>query len=180
LAEATIQAKRYAQAAFELAREQNSIERWRADLAKIAALAEVREFAETLNNPAIADSAKKKLLDSQIATVNPMAVNLVYLLVSKGKFKLIHSINQTFRQLVDALQGVDKAEVTTAVALDSEEKQRIIQYLGKISGKKVVITEKIDDQIIGGIIARVGGKIIDGSTSSKLTALGNELAETGR
>ena len=65
-------------------------------------------------------------------------------------------------------------------SVDNEERQRIIQYLEKVCGKKVVVTEKVDDRIIGGIIARVGGKIIDGSTASRLAALGNELAEAGQ
>jgi F-type H+-transporting ATPase subunit delta len=180
LAETTIQAKRYAQAAFQIAQEQHDIESWLADLGKIATLSQVQEFVDAVNNPALADQAKKNLLDSQFKTTNKMALNLVYLLVAKGKFSLVKGIFEAFRQLVDELQGIDKAEVTTAIALDSEEKQRVVEYLGKVRGKKVVITEKVDDRIIGGIIARVGGKIIDGSTASRLTALGNELAEAGR
>jgi F-type H+-transporting ATPase subunit delta len=180
LAEATIQAKRYAQAAFQIAQEQHDIERWIVDLGKIATLAHVQEFMDALNNPAIQDEAKRSLLDSQFKTTNKMALNLVYLLVAKGKFNLIKGINDTFRQLVDELQGIDKAEVTTAVPLDNEEKLRIIQYLGKVRGKKVVITEKVDDRIIGGVIARVGGKIIDGSTATRLSALRNDMAESGR
>jgi F-type H+-transporting ATPase subunit delta len=180
LAEATIQATRYAQAAFQIAQEQHEIERWLGDFAKISALTQVQEFVAAVNNPAVPDPAKRNLLDSQFKTTNKMAQNLVYLLVAKGKFNLVQGIYETFRQLVDELQGIDKAEITTAVPLDNEEKQRIIQYLTESRGKKVVITEKVDNRIIGGIIARVGGKIIDGSTASRLTALGNKLAEAGR
>jgi F-type H+-transporting ATPase subunit delta len=180
LAEATIQAKRYAEAVFQIAREQNNIELWLKDLAKITALSGVQEFVAVLNNPALPDEAKKNLLDSQFKTDNKTALNLIYLLVSKGKFNLIQGIDQTFRQLVDELQGIDKAEVTTALPLDAEEKQKVIQYLEKMRGRKVIITEKVDERIIGGIIARVGGQIIDGSTASRLAALGNELAEAGQ
>jgi len=180
LAEATIQAKRYAQAAFLIALEQKTVERWLSDLGKIVALTHVQELVDTINNPAVSLEAKRRLLDSQIKNYEPMTVNLVHLLVARGKFKLINGIYESFRQLVDALQGVDKAEVTTAIPLENDERQKIIDYLGKVSGKKIVITEKVDAAIIGGIIARVGGKIIDGSTSSKLTALGNTLAETAR
>jgi F-type H+-transporting ATPase subunit delta len=180
LAEATIQAKRYAQAAFQIAQERREIESWLGDLGKIASLTHVQEFVDALNNPALPIEAKRNLLDSQLKTINKMALNLVYLLVAKGRFNLINGIYETFRQLVDELQGIDKAEITTAVPLDNEEKQRIIQYLEKVRGKKVVIRENVDNRIIGGIIARVGGKIIDGSTASRLAALGNELADTGR
>jgi F-type H+-transporting ATPase subunit delta len=180
LAEVTIQAKRYAQAAFQIAQEKHSIERWLADLGRITALAQVQELVDVINNPAVPDLAKRTLLESRLEAADKEVMNLVYLLVAKGKFNLVKGIYSTFRQFVDELQGIDKAEVTTAVPLDNEEKQKIIEYLETLRGKKVVITEKVDDRIIGGIIARVGGKIIDGSTSSKLNALGNMLADSGR
>jgi F-type H+-transporting ATPase subunit delta len=180
LAEATIQAKRYAQAAFQIAQDRGEVELWLADLGRIAALTQVQELVDALNNPALPVQTKRNLLDSLLKTANKMVLNLVYLLVEKGKFNLISGIYMTFRQLSDELQGIDKAEVTIAVPLDNEERQRIIQYLERVRGKKVVITEKVDDKIIGGIIARVGGKIIDGSTSSRLTALGSELADAGK
>jgi len=140
LAETTIQAKRYAQAAFQIAQEQHDIERWLADLGEIASLSQVQEFVDAVNNPALQDQAKRNLLDSQFKTTNKMALNLVYLLVAKGKFHLVKGIYESFRQLVDELQGIDEAEVTTAIALDSEEKQRVVQYLEKVRGKKVLVT----------------------------------------
>jgi F-type H+-transporting ATPase subunit delta len=180
LAEATTQAKRYAQAVFRIAREQHNFEPWLEDLAKITALSGVQEFVAVLNNPALPDESKRNLLDSQFKTDNKMASNLIYLLVSKGKFNLIKGINETFRQRVDELQGIDKAEITTAIPMDDEERQKIVRYLEQVRGKKVLVTEKVDERIIGGIIARVGGQIIDGSTASRLTALGNEITEAGR
>ena len=180
MAVVTIQAKRYAQAVFQIAQEKHTIERWLADLGRIAALAQVQELADVINNPAVPEKAKRTLLDNRLAAVDKEALNLVYLLVAKGKFNLVNGIYLTFRQFVDELQGIDKAEVTTAVPLDPAEKQKIVQSLEALRGKKVVITEKVDDKIIGGIIARVGGKIIDGSTSSKLAALGNALGDSAR
>ncbi len=180
MAESTIQAKRYAQAAFQIAREQNQIEGWLADLEKIAVLTQIREFVNAMNNPAWPDQAKRDLLNSQFMTTNKMVLNLVYLLVAKGKFNLIDGINETFRRLVDELHGIEKAEVITALPLDSQEKLRIIQYLERLRGKKVAVSERVDSAIMGGIIARVGGRIIDGSTASRLSALGSELAEAGR
>jgi F-type H+-transporting ATPase subunit delta len=180
LAESIIQAKRFAQAVFQIAQEQHDIDRWQRDLTNIASLAQIPEFVDALNNPAVPDEAKRRLLNNQLTDSSQEALNLVYLLVSKGKFNLISCIYVTFRQLVDELQNIDKAEVTTAVALDTDEKKKIVRYLEDFRGRKVVLTEKVDSRLIGGIIARVGGKIIDGSTASRLAALGNELRESGK
>ncbi len=179
MAEVTIQVKRYAQAAFKIALESNAVSDWLQDLKEMAALTDIPELVQVMENPAMPEQAKRSLLESRLKLSDKMAMNLLYLLVNKGKFSLIKGIYQNFSQLVDELQSIDKAEVTTAVPLDKEERQRITQYLAQIRGKQIVMTEKVDAGIIGGMIARVGGKIIDGSTASRLAALKNALAEAG-
>ncbi|GAH30901.1 unnamed protein product, partial [marine sediment metagenome] len=69
-----------------------------------------------------------------------------------------------------------QAEVITAVPLDDKDRQRLEKRLEAVVGKKVVLKPRVDSSLIGGIIARIGGKLLDGSTHSKLMALRNELA----
>ena len=123
---------------------------------------------------------KIKLLDSQVKTKEPLATNLAHILIKRGKFSLIKSVFEAYQMLEDEANGIQKAEIVTATALDAVEKQKIVNYLSGIQNKKIMLTEKVDPRIIGGLIARVGGKIIDGSTRSQLEALRNRLSEAGR
>ena len=79
---------------------------------------------------------------------------------------------------MDSYHGIEKAEVTTAVALEDNEKSALVSRLEELTGKKIHLTANVDDSIVGGIVIRVGGKLLDGSTSSRLAALKNEMAGT--
>jgi F-type H+-transporting ATPase subunit delta len=73
--------------------------------------------------------------------------------------------------LVDEHRGIAHAEVATAVPIELKEKDKLIRYLGDLVGLKIALTDRVDPSIIGGLVARVGDKIIDGSTRSRLHAL---------
>ena len=176
----TIQSRRYAQAIFEIAGQSQHIDSWHQDLQKLTALAEIDDFVSVMENPGIEVEGKIKLLDTQVKTKEPLAANLAHILIKRGKFSLIKSIFEAFQILEDEAKGIQNAEIVTATALDAVEKQKIVNYLSGIQNKKIMLTEKVDPRIIGGLIARVGGKIIDGSTRSQLEALRNRLSEAGR
>jgi F-type H+-transporting ATPase subunit delta len=176
LAENIIQAKRYSQAVFEIAKEHRELEKWQSDLQKLTALAGNSDFSAVIENPKFSFTEKKKLLDLQITDISQLACNLAYILTEQGKFGLINEIETDYQKLWDNERKIEVAEVTTAVQLDEKEQVKIEEYLEKIFGKKINLVVKVDPNIIGGMVARVGGKIIDGSTSSQLAALKNELA----
>jgi F-type H+-transporting ATPase subunit delta len=179
LAEKTLHAKRYSQAIFEIAKERNAFDKWQENLQKIGALAQNLEFVSVMENPQFPAEEKYKLLDVQLKNIEPLALNLAYMLTSKGVFGLITDIYADYQKILDNYRGIDKAEVTTAIPLDEKEKQQLAERLGAITGKKIILTMHIDPNIIGGVIARVGEKIIDGSTRSQLMALKNELESSG-
>jgi F-type H+-transporting ATPase subunit delta len=179
LAEKTLQAKRYSQAIFEIAKERNEFDKWQEDLHKIAVLAQNSEFVAVMENPKFPIEEKYKLLDTRLKNSGPMARNLAYILAGKGSFDLITGIHTDYQKLLDSYRGIEQAEVTTAVPLDENERQKLAVRLGEMTGKKVIMTMKVDPAIIGGVIAKVGEKIIDGSTRSQLEALKNELARSG-
>ena len=180
MAENTIQAKRYSQAVFELALEKNEIDRWLNDLERMAALASNREISEVMENPMFFIEKKCKLLQKLLQGINPQALNLVSILTQKGKFAFIETIHSDYLIMVNQYKGIAKAEVTTAVAIDDNQKDKLAERLSKLTGKKVVVSINIDPNIIGGMIARVDGKIIDGSTRSQLSALKNDIVNAGR
>jgi F-type H+-transporting ATPase subunit delta len=180
LKESTLQSKRYSRAIFEIALERKELDKWQSDLQSIVLLAENPDFLSVMDNPGFSLENKSKLLSGQLKGINSMAFNLATILISKNNFGLIVAVCADFQDILDDYRGIQKAEVTTAVPLDEKGTLKLAEYLEAITGKKIILTLKVDPQIIGGIIARVAGKIIDGSTSTQLAALRNDFASAGR
>jgi F-type H+-transporting ATPase subunit delta len=169
-------ARRYSQAVFNIARERDELDRWQSDLKKIATLSEDAPFVALLENPKVHFEDKAKLLSERLGEVNPLALNLVYLLVARGRLSMVGDIADEYQRLLDSYRGIERAEVTTAVTLDDKDRHRLEERLGAVVGKKVVVETKVNSSLIGGVVARVGGKLLDGSTRSKLMALKNAMA----
>jgi len=174
-----VYARRYARAVFEIALEKKELDRWRADLKKVAALGEDAAFMTLIENPKVGFDKKEKLLAELLGDINPLARNLVYLLVSRGRLAMIGDIADEYHRLLDSYRGIEHAEVITAVPLDAREKKKLEEHLGRVVGKKIVLEASVDPGVVGGMIARVGGKLLDGSTHSQLLALKKELATGG-
>ena len=167
-------ARRYAQAVFEIALEQKELERWQADLQKIAAAFTDADFLAAMESPKIKFEDKSRLL-ARLGDINLLALNLVRLLIVRNGIGMIGEIAAEYRRLVDAHYGIKQAEVVTAVGIDDKDKDMLASRLSALVDSKVVVVSRIDPEILGGIIARVGGKLLDGSTRSKLAALKREL-----
>ncbi len=168
-------AKRYAQAVFEIALGRKELDRWQSDLRTIASLGEDDTLIAWLENPKFRFDDKVRLLSEQLGGINPLALNLVYLLVARGRLGMIGGIADEYQRLLDSYRGIELAEVITAVPLDDEDRLRLGERLGAVVGKKVVVKPEVDSSLIGGFIARIGGKLLDGSTRSKLEALKREM-----
>jgi F-type H+-transporting ATPase subunit delta len=161
---------------FSIARERNELDRWQSDLRKIARLGEDATFMALAENPKIRFEDKARLLTEGLGDINPLALNLVYLLVAKGRLSMVGDVADEYQRLLDSYRGIEQAEVTTAIPLDDKDKQRLEERLGAVVGKKVVLKPRVDSNVVGGIVARIGGKLLDGSTHSKLLALKNTMA----
>ena len=170
-----IYARRYAQAVFNIALERNELDRWQSDLKKIAGLGEDAAFIALMENPKVRFEDKTKLLTKALGDINPLALNLLYLLMNKGRVSLIGDIADEYQRLLDSHRGIEHAEVITAVPLDDKEKKKLEEHLGTLVGKKVLVETRVDSSLIGGLIARVGDKLLDASTNSKLIALGDKI-----
>jgi len=175
-----VYAKRFAQAVFEIALERKELDRWQSDLKKVASLGEDATLISLLQDPRLHFDSKAELLSERLGDINPLALNLVYLLITRGKLNMVGDIADEYQRLLDGYRGIERAEVTTAIPLDDEDKQRLAEYLGAAVGKKVVLKPEVDARLIGGIVARIGDKLLDGSTRSKLAALREELAGARR
>jgi len=174
----SVYVRRYSQAVFNIALQAKELNRWQSDLRKIASLVKDTALFALLQDPELDFDSKARVLSERLGDINPQALKLVSLLVTKGRLDMIGDIADEYQRLLDnyrGIEGAEVAEVTTAIPLDDEDRLRLAQRLTTIVGKPVVLKPKVDSSLIGGIIIRIGDKLIDGSIRSKLEALRNEL-----
>jgi F-type H+-transporting ATPase subunit delta len=170
-------ARRYAEAVFSLANETNTLDAWSRDLRTIADFASEPDVAGLLQSNRVPRAEKMRLLRAGLEQqVEPMAFNLVRLLDDRKKLHLTRDIQTAYQEMADSARGIAHATVTTAVALSDDERAAIAARLSTMTGKQVDVTPVVDDRIIGGLIARIGDELIDGSTRTRLVALKRRLA----
>jgi len=170
-------AKRHAQAVFQLALDSNEVELWRSQLKTIAVTLGDPHLATILENPRIHLSDKVQLISKCLPELNELALNFAYLLVAKQRLSILDQIVAEYERMADAHQGLEHAEVTAAIPLDEEDKEKLARRLATMTGKQIVLAADVDPAIIGGFVARVGDKLIDGSTRSRLEALKQKLVQ---
>ena len=173
-------ARRYAQAVFEIAVERGELDLWQSDLSRIARLGEDATLTILLESPKLHFTDRVRLLSERLGDINPLALNLVYLLVTRGKLSMVGEIADAYRRLLDGYRGIERAEVITAIPLDDEDRLSLEERLGAMVAKKVVVKSEVDSSLLGGIVARIGGKLLDGSTRSRLEALKKEMSGVTR
>ncbi|MBI1886691.1 MAG: ATP synthase F1 subunit delta [Chloroflexi bacterium] len=172
-----VAAKRYAEAAFEIARGQGQLEEWSVALGLMARVLGDPEVVAVMESARVAASDKLRLVERTLEGIEPLALNLARLLVARGRSGLAPQVAEAFQELVDEERGIAHALVTAAVPLTDGEKRAVVDKLGEVTGKQVLLEAQVDDGIIGGLVARVGDRLIDGSTRSKLLALKRQLQE---
>jgi F-type H+-transporting ATPase subunit delta len=169
-------ARRYAQALFAVAQENNKSDDLLVELESVEQLNRDKSVAAYLGNPAISFKEKESVLSGKLPGIGSAVVNLVYLLLSNGRMNMLGAVLDEYKQMVDGSKGIERAEVITAVPLDDNSRQKIGSRLGDILGKKIIIEpESTDPELIGGVIVKVGGKLLDGSTRSALNGLKKEI-----
>ena len=173
---ASTSAKRYAQAVMEVAAERGQYAEWKAGLGRIAAVMAQPDVHEAIENPKMPFSLKRQLLEERLRGLDPMAVNLALFMVSRGKAALAPKVAEEYGTLLNQREGIAPAEVVSAVPLDEAGKTRVAAYLSEMTAKKVVLTARVDPEIIGGIVARVGDRLIDGSVRNTLAELKKALS----
>jgi len=162
-----------------VALEQGKPERWLGDLDALSDLVAQPQAAAVLQSDRVPDAEKGKLLKTALPDVAPAALNLARLLVAKRRVRLADQVREEFGNLLDAHQGRARAKVTTAVPLSDEQTAEIAGRLSQITGKTVSVEQAVNPGIVGGLVARIGDTLIDGSTRSRLVALKKSLQGSG-
>jgi F-type H+-transporting ATPase subunit delta len=111
--------------------------------------------------------------------MSPLTQNLARLLVYRGRFSLLPQINRVLEEMVDQRNGVVRAKATTAVPLSEEERDGVVRRLRTMtSARDIRLETEVNPAIIGGLVVRVGDRLIDGSTRARLIQLRRRLAGT--
>jgi len=173
-------ARRYATAFFDLAKEQGQVEQAAADFLSIAEALSGAEFSAFINNPILRRSQQSEALGAltQQLKVSPLAGKFLGLLASKRRLAALPDIVAAVQELLSAHKGEVTAHVTAAQALDQTQIASISATLSKQLGKAVKVQLDIDPEIMGGLIIKVGSKLIDSSVRTKLDRLHRALKNT--
>jgi F-type H+-transporting ATPase subunit delta len=169
-------AKRYASAIFSLGQERGNLDDWQRDLDLLANIVADKRIAVFLENPSVTAERKFAAFESTLgANVQPETRNLARLLVEHNRTALTPEIRDVFTDLVRQERGIVVAEATTADPLNSAEQDLVRQKLEQMTGQRVELATKIEPDIIGGIIIRIGDQVIDGSVRNKLERMRSRL-----
>ncbi len=168
-------AKRYAQAAFAIARDDDAVAQWRADLDDVAAVLADSDAAGWFAAPRVPVAERQAAVERALE-VGPLALNLARLLIAKGRTPEAREVADAFSRLADEHEGLAQAEITTAVPLQDDQVAAMEQRLGEALGKQITATASVDSDIIGGVVLRIDDHLIDGSVRSRLRRLRRELS----
>lgn len=171
-------ARRWARAIFELGKETKTVARLSEDIGSFAALYSGNaELSAVLDNPLVPEAAREGVI-VEIATkmgLSDTAKSTLRLLSRKRRVAALPLIARQLARLSDEEQNVLRAEVTTAAAVGDDYLGKLRAELEKATGKKVSISHKIDKSLIGGVVTRIGDRVIDGSVKTRLTSFRESL-----
>ena len=168
-------AKRYAQAAFELADKAGNLTDWQRGLERIAEFMSDPEVARMLENTRVPQESKHRLIAAGLADLPALPLNLARLLVRKGRTALARPIADAFSQMVEEREGVARVRAVTAVPLTDAEAQALAERLQSQMGRRVILETHVDPRLLGGLRLQVGDKLIDASTRARLEGLRDAL-----
>ncbi len=167
-------ARTYAQAIFEQA-----VDRWRKSLQAAAEAADKKGVTTQVDNPTAGFDQKKQALNSLLPTnADPEVRNFLYLLGSKNQLHLLPEVLAEFNRFVERGPAHELAWVTSAIPLDERERSQVESKIHGQFGQDLDVEYRVDPSIIGGLVIRVGDRVIDGSVSGKLTAMRQKLEAT--
>jgi F-type H+-transporting ATPase subunit delta len=168
--------RRYAEAAFEIALRDGTVDAWRSELDRAAAALDSAELSETLANPAIPLRQRIEVVQGVFADLGEPVRNLIQLLLARSRIRQLPRVAAEFRRLDDKRNNIVNAIATSASPLDDAEVRAITARLEQMSGAEVALETAIDPDLIGGIVVRIGDRLIDGSVRGRLERLRYKLA----
>jgi F-type H+-transporting ATPase subunit delta len=174
-------ARRYAEAAFEIARRDGTLDRWTDDLRLAADVVAEADVARVVDNPAIPFDARREVLAKLLEPrISPQAFHLTLLLAQRGRLSSTPAVAAEYKRLVDRERGVVVATVTSAVRLEPAELEAIGARVREMTGARAEIAAAVDPDLIGGLTVRIGDRLIDGSVRGRLERLRDRIVAGAR
>jgi F-type H+-transporting ATPase subunit delta len=166
----------YARSLFEAAKETGRLGEVRRQLADfVETIDTVPELHAILRNPQLDRRAKMAAVDAVAGSSDPLVLNLLRLLIEKGRAGEIDEVGEEFERLASREEGELSVELTTAFELSEDEARSIVGQIEKASGRTVEATRSVDPDLIGGIVLQAGSLRVDGSVRGRLERLEREL-----
>jgi len=175
-------AKRYATAVFELANEMNALPELEANLDDIAAALDGSDdLKDLISSPIYAREAQENAIVAVAGQMGLMTVmqNVLALMAQKRRLFVLPAMVSQMRAQIAAHKGEVTADVTAAQALSDDQTAALAEQLKASVGKDVKVNVTVDESLIGGLVVKVGSKMIDSSIRSKLNSLQNAMKEVG-
>jgi F-type H+-transporting ATPase subunit delta len=174
-------ATRYARALFDVTLKEGDLHQAGREIGAFAELIASNEgLARVLSNPAIPVQKKRAVVTELIAragTLSPIVSKLMVLLAERDRLALLAEIVRAYENRLMEHAQVVRAELITAIALPSERLQALQEGLARATGRRVQMESRVDPSILGGAIARVGSTVYDGSVTTQLVKLKQQLTE---
>jgi F-type H+-transporting ATPase subunit delta len=170
-------ARRYAEAAFQLAERDGNVEEWLSQLGVLAGAVGDEDLVRRLEDPKVPVDERLEAVRAALgATAVPQLVNLVRLVLRRRRFETVSNVYREFRRLYNRRAGIVEAQATSAAELGADEISALRSRLEQMTGGRVELETQVDRSLLGGIQVRVGDLLIDGSVRGRLERLRNRLA----
>jgi F-type H+-transporting ATPase subunit delta len=173
---------RYATALFELARDEKSIDAVKADLDQFdALLADSADLKRLVRSPVFSAEVQMRALDAVLAKAGMTGTSAKFLKVLTANRRLfaVADVIRAFRALVANFKGEATAEVTVAEQLNDKNLDALKASLKSVTGKDVALNVKVDPSIIGGLVVKLGSRMVDSSLRTKLNSIKHAMKEAG-
>ena len=163
---------RYAKSLLDLAKEQKTLELCKTDMANVVSLCHSsRELVLLLKSPVVKTDKKLAIIAEVFVGCSPLVLNFISLITKKKRENLLFDIAKGFLELYKIDQGIESANLTTAVELDEDTRQQVLDFIKKQGVSQVDLTEQVDESLIGGAILRIGHKQLDASVVRQIRDL---------
>ncbi len=175
-------AERYATAIFELAKEDNELPKVRGDIDALASALNVSEdFRDLIHSPIYGRDQQQAAVGAIADKMGLAAItgNTLRVMAAKRRLFVLPAMIVQLREMIARENGEITADVTAATELSDDQRSRLAETLKKSIGREVNINLSVDESLIGGLVVKVGSKMIDTSIRSRLDALQNSMKEVG-
>ncbi len=176
MARTELAARRYAEAAFEVALRDDTVDAWRSELDAAAAIVADDTVGRMLANPAVPLETRSAMAEEIFGkALGRPALNLIGLMLRRGRIHELPRLAGEFRRLDNIRQGITLATATSAAPLTPDEINALTKRMEQFTGGRVELDVKVDPSLLGGLVVRVGDRLIDGSVRGRLERLRNQL-----